>query len=114
MVAIVGPSVRRVTLLLSILRTTPSQSTARAIWRVAPPPDNRMPLTFFVFQDLHSLHGRGCSQMVPLLHSALNAQQGAHAIINDALRRTSLSDFASTYPKQLSAACASVSALRVR
>src|SRR3979411_2831808 len=37
----------------------------------------------------------------PLLHTGLGAAE-RHAIVDDALRRTSLSDFRGTYPKQLS------------
>jgi NitT/TauT family transport system ATP-binding protein len=60
------------------------------------------PLTF-VFQDFALLPWSTVEANVefPLLHTGLEATE-RRAIVDDALRRTSLSDFRTTYPKQLS------------
>ena len=70
--------------------------------RGAPPPDSRNPLTF-VFQDFALLPWCTVEENVafPLLHADLSAAE-RQAIVDDALRRTSLADFRGTYPKQLS------------
>src|SRR5712691_5995960 len=87
-VAIVGPSGCGKSTLLSILGGLLQPSGGLAELRGAPPPDSRNPLTF-VFQDF------------ALLHSGLGMPE-RRAVVDDALRRTSLSDFRGTYPKQLS------------
>jgi NitT/TauT family transport system ATP-binding protein len=68
----------------------------------APPADSRNPLTF-VFQDFALLPWCTVEENVefPLLHAGLTLAE-RKAIVDDALRRTSLSDFRRTYPKQLS------------
>jgi NitT/TauT family transport system ATP-binding protein len=73
-----------------------------AEWRGAPPPGSLNPLTF-VFQDFALLPWCTVEQNVefPLLHTGL-ASGERRAIIDDALRRTGLSDFRGAYPKQLS------------
>jgi len=70
--------------------------------RGAPPPDSRNPLTF-VFQDFALLPWCTVAGNVefPLLHAGLAASE-RRAIVEDALRRTGLSDFRAAYPKQLS------------
>jgi NitT/TauT family transport system ATP-binding protein len=101
-VAIVGPSGCGKSTLLSILGGLLQSSAGAAELRGAPPPDSRNPLTF-VFQDFALLPWCTVEENVefPLLHAGL-AAAGRKAIVDDALRRTSLSDFRGTYPKQLS------------
>jgi NitT/TauT family transport system ATP-binding protein len=101
-VAIVGPSGCGKSTLLSILGGLLQPSTGAAEWRGAPPPESLNPLTF-VFQDFALLPWCTVEQNVefPLLHTGL-ALSARKAIVDDALRRTSLSDFRATYPKQLS------------
>ena len=66
------------------------------------PPTAVNPLTF-VFQDFALLPWCTVEENVefPLLHTGLSVAE-RKAIVDDALRRTSLSDFRGTYPKQLS------------
>jgi NitT/TauT family transport system ATP-binding protein len=101
-VAIVGPSGCGKSTLLSILGGLLQPSAGAAQWRGAPPPDSRNPLTF-VFQDFALLPWCTVEGNVefPLLHAGLTSSQ-RRAIVEDALRRTGLSDFRGTYPKQLS------------
>jgi NitT/TauT family transport system ATP-binding protein len=101
-VAIVGPSGCGKSTLLSILGGLLQPSVGSAELRGASPPDSRNPLTF-VFQDFALLPWCTVEENVefPLLHMALGIAE-RHAIVDDALRRTGLSDFRSTYPKQLS------------
>jgi NitT/TauT family transport system ATP-binding protein len=101
-VAIVGPSGCGKSTLLSILGGLLQPSAGSADLRGAPPPDSRNPLTF-VFQDFALLPWCtvGENVEIPLLHTGLAVSE-RRAIVEDALRRTGLSDFHATYPKQLS------------
>jgi NitT/TauT family transport system ATP-binding protein len=101
-VAIVGPSGCGKSTLLSILGGLLQPSGGRAEWRGALPPGSLNPLTF-VFQDFALLPWCTVEENVefPLLHTGLDLAE-RRAVIDDALRRTSLSDFRGTYPKQLS------------
>jgi NitT/TauT family transport system ATP-binding protein len=101
-VAIVGPSGCGKSTLLSILGGLLRPSAGQAELRGAPPPASFNPLTF-VFQDFALLPWCTVAENVefPLLHTGLGAAE-RQAIVGDALRRTSLTDFRATYPKQLS------------
>ena len=101
-VAIVGPSGCGKSTLLSILGGLLQSSAGQAELRGAPPADSLNPLTF-VFQDFALLPWCTVEANVefPLLHTALTVSE-RRAVVDDALRRTGLSDFRSTYPKQLS------------
>src|SRR5213083_2731999 len=101
-VAIVGPSGCGKSTLLSILGGLLQPSSGAAELRGAPPAGSLNPLTF-VFQDFALLPWCTVEQNVefPLVHTALGASE-RRAVVGDALRRTGLSDFRGTYPKQLS------------
>ena len=101
-VAIVGPSGCGKSTLLSILGGLLQPMSGAARFRGAPPPGSLNPLTF-VFQDFALLPWSTVEANVefPLLHTALTVSE-RRAVVDDALRRTGLSDFRSTYPKQLS------------
>ncbi len=101
-VAIVGPSGCGKSTLLSILGGLLQPSAGQAELRGAPPADSLNPLTF-VFQDFALLPWSTVEANVefPLLHTALSASE-RRTLVDDALRRTGLSDFRATYPKQLS------------
>jgi NitT/TauT family transport system ATP-binding protein len=101
-VAIVGPSGCGKSTLLSILGGLLQPSSGCAQLRGAPPPESLNPLTF-VFQDFALLPWCTVEENVefPLLHAGLTLS-ARQTIVADALRRTSLSDFRGTYPKQLS------------
>lgn len=101
-VAIVGPSGCGKSTLLSILGGLLQPSGGAAELRGAPPANSLNPLTF-VFQDFALLPWCTVEANVefPLLHTALDAAT-RRAVVDDALRRTGLSDFRAAYPKQLS------------
>lgn len=101
-VAIVGPSGCGKSTLLSILGGLLQPTAGRAELTGSPPPGSLNPLTF-VFQDFALLPWSTAEQNVefPLLHTGLSATE-RRATVQDALRRTGLSDFAGAYPKQLS------------
>jgi NitT/TauT family transport system ATP-binding protein len=101
-VAIVGPSGCGKSTLLSILGGLLQPSSGMARWRGAPPAGSLNPLTF-VFQDFALLPWCTVEANVafPLLHASLGIAE-RRVQVDDALRRTGLSDFRGTYPKQLS------------
>jgi NitT/TauT family transport system ATP-binding protein len=101
-VAIVGPSGCGKSTLLSILGGLLQPGGGSAELRGAPPPGSLNPLTF-VFQDFALLPWCTVAENVefPLLHTGLAISE-RKTIVDDALRRTSLSDFRNAYPKQLS------------
>jgi NitT/TauT family transport system ATP-binding protein len=101
-VAIVGPSGCGKSTLLSILGGLLQPSRGAAELRGAPPADSLNPLTF-VFQDFALLPWCTVEDNVafPLEHAGFSASE-RRAVVDDALRRTGLSDFRGAYPKQLS------------
>src|SRR5512138_3779502 len=101
-VAIVGPSGCGKSTLLSILGGLLQPTSGAAELRGAPPADSLNPLTF-VFQDFALLPWANVEDNVafPLLHTQLTSS-ARRAQVDDVLRRTGLSDFRKTYPKQLS------------
>jgi NitT/TauT family transport system ATP-binding protein len=101
-VAIVGPSGCGKSTLLSILGGLLRPTQGAAELRGAPPADSLNPLTF-VFQDFALLPWGTVEANVefPLLHTRLSTAE-RRATVDDALRRTGLTDFRAAYPKQLS------------
>jgi len=101
-VAVVGPSGCGKSTLLSILGGLLRPTAGAAKWRGAPPSGSLNPLTF-VFQDFALLPWSTVEANVefPLLHPALTVGE-RHAQVDDALRRTGLTDFRGAYPRQLS------------
>src|SRR5246127_2427202 len=101
-VAIVGPSGCGKSTLLSVLGGLLQPDAGSAELRGAPPSGSLNPLTF-VFQDFALLPWCTVEANVefPLLHTHLSAGE-RRAVIDDALRRTGLTDFRRAYPKQLS------------
>ena len=101
-VAIVGPSGCGKSTLLSILGGLLRPAAGAAELRGAPPAGSLNPLTF-VFQDFALLPWCTVEANVdfPLLHVGL-APVERRALVDDALRRTGLTDFRGAYPKQLS------------
>src|SRR6201996_2985795 len=99
-VAIVGPSGCGKSTLLSILGGLLQPGGGQAALRGAPPAGSFNPLTF-VFQDFALLPWWTVEENVdfPLLHTALSAGE-RRALVDDALRRTGLTDFRAAYPKQ--------------
>src|SRR5262249_3772336 len=99
---IVGPSGCGKSTLLSILGGLLRPSAGAAEWRGEAPPGSLNPLTF-VFQDFALLPWCTVQGNVefPLLHTALSATE-RRALVDDALRRTGLSDFCNAWQKQLS------------
>jgi NitT/TauT family transport system ATP-binding protein len=101
-VAIVGPSGCGKSTLLSILGGLLQPMKGAAELRGAPPAGSLNPLTF-VFQDFALLPWCTVEQNVefPLENTGLSASE-RRAVIDDALRRTGLTDFRGAWPKQLS------------
>jgi NitT/TauT family transport system ATP-binding protein len=101
-VAIVGPSGCGKSTLLQVLGGLLQPGSGQAELRGAPPQGSLNPLTF-VFQDFALLPWCTVEENVEfvLLHTALSAAERA-AVVADALRRTGLTDFRRTWPKQLS------------
>ena len=101
-VAIVGPSGCGKSTLLSILGGLLRPAAGAVEWRGAAPAGSLNPLTF-VFQDFALLPWCTVEGNVefPLLHTPLTPAE-RRALIDDALRRTGLTDFRNAWPKQLS------------
>src|SRR6478672_7984553 len=101
-VAVVGPYGCGKSTLLSILGGLLRPAFGAAELRGAPPAGRLNPLTF-VFQDFALLPWCTVEANVdfPLLHVGL-APAERRALVDDALRRTGLTDFRGAYPKQLS------------
>jgi NitT/TauT family transport system ATP-binding protein len=101
-VAVVGPSGCGKSTLLSILGGLLRPAVGEARLRGTPPPGSLNPLTF-VFQDFALLPWCTVAENVefPLQH-AIADRTTRHAVVEDALHRTGLTDFRNAHPKQLS------------
>jgi len=101
-VAVIGPSGCGKSTLLSIVGGILKASEGGVFLEGHPPRDCLNPLTF-IFQDFALLPWRSVAKNVglPLEHHKLDTAD-MQARVADALRRTGLSDFRGTYPKQLS------------
>jgi NitT/TauT family transport system ATP-binding protein len=101
-VAIVGPSGCGKSTLLRILGGLEEPDAGEAQLAGAVPPGSLNPITF-VFQDFALLPWRTVAGNVALVleDQALSAAQ-RRTLVDDALARTGLSEFAAAFPKQLS------------
>jgi NitT/TauT family transport system ATP-binding protein len=101
-VAVVGPSGCGKSTLLSILGGLLQPIAGEARLHGAPPSGSLNPLTF-VFQDFALLPWCTVAENVefPLQH-AIEGRAARHAVVEDALHRTGLTDFRNAHPKQLS------------
>jgi NitT/TauT family transport system ATP-binding protein len=101
-VAIVGPSGCGKSTLLQIIGGLLQATRGQARLRGLAPADSFNPLTF-VFQDFALLPWATAEANVefPLLHAKL-LHADRRALVDDALRRTGLSEFRKAYPRQLS------------
>lgn len=100
--AVIGPSGCGKSTLLGIMGGLLQPSLGRVATEGEPPPGCLNPLTY-VFQDFALLPWRTVAGNVALVleHHGLGRAEQAERVA-DVLRRTSLSDFAEAFPKQLS------------
>jgi NitT/TauT family transport system ATP-binding protein len=100
--AVIGPSGCGKSTLLSILGGILQAADGKVYTRGEPPSNSLNPLTY-IFQDFSLLPWRTveANVMFPLEHHSLS-QEEIRARVDDVLARTSLSDFKTAFPKQLS------------
>jgi NitT/TauT family transport system ATP-binding protein len=100
--AVIGPSGCGKSTLLSILGGILQASDGQVYTRGEPPANSLNPLTY-IFQDFSLLPWRTveANVMLPLEHHSLSREE-IRARVDDVLARTSLSDFKTAFPKQLS------------